>query len=79
MSKSYLSFINERSYKMSIKLINNASACCYLENNRSNITGVESISLVIKILAKQFCEEIKSAKYEKIVDKKAQKHEINER
>ena len=79
MSKSYLSFINERSYKMSIKLINNASTCCYLENNRSNITCVESISLVIKILAKQFCEEKKSAKYEKIVDKKAQKHEINER
>lgn len=79
MSKSYLSFINERSYKMSIKLINNASTCCYLENNRSNITGVESISLVIKILVKQFCEEKKSAKYEKIVDKKAQKHEINER
>lgn len=79
MSKSYLSFINERSYKMSIKLINNASTCCYLENNRSNITGVESISLVIKILAKQFCEEKKSAKYEKIVDKEAQKHEINER
>lgn len=79
MSKSYLSFINERSYKMSIKLINNASTCCYLENNRSNITGVESISLVIKILAKQFCEEKKSAKYEKNVDKKAQKHEINER
>lgn len=79
MSKSYLSFINERSYKMSIKLINNASTCCYLEDNRSNITGVESISLVIKILAKQFCEEKKSAKYEKIVDKKAQKHEINER
>ena len=79
MSKSYLSFINERSYKMGIKLINNASTCCYLENNRSNITGVESISLVIKILAKQFCEEKKSAKYEKIVDKKAQKHEINER
>lgn len=79
MSKSYLSFINERSYKMSIKLINNASTCCCLENNRSNITGVESISLVIKILVKQFCEEKKSAKYEKIVDKKAQKHEINER
>lgn len=79
MSKSYLSFINERSYKMSIKLINNASTCCYLENNRSNITGMESISRVIKILAKQFCEEKKSAKYEKIVDKKAQKHEINER
>lgn len=79
MSKSYLSFINERSYKMSVKLINNASSCYYLENNRSNITGVESISLVIKILAKQFCEEKKSAKYEKIVDKKAQKHEINER
>lgn len=79
MSKPYLSFINERSYKMSIKLINNASTCCYLENNRSSITGVESISLVIKILAKQFCEEKKSAKYEKIVDKKAQKHEINER
>lgn len=79
MSKSYLSFINERSYKMSIKLINNASTCCYLEDNRSNITGVESISLVIKILVKQFCEEKKSAKYEKIVDKKAQKHEINER
>lgn len=79
MSKSYLSFINERSYKMSIKLINNASTCCYLENNRSNITGVESISLVIKILAKQFCEEKKSAKYEKSVDKEAQKHEINER
>lgn len=79
MSKSYLSFINERSYKMSIKLINNPSTCCYLENNRSNITGMESISLVIKILAKQFCEEKKSAKYEKIVDKKAQKHEINER
>ncbi len=79
MSKSYLSFINEHSYKMSIKLINNASTCCYLENNRSNITGVESISRVIKILAKQFCEEKKSAKYEKIVDKKAQKHEINER
>ena len=79
MSKSYLSFINERSYKMSIKLINNASTCCYLENNRSNIIGMESISLVIKILAKQFCEEKKSAKYEKIVDKKAQKHEINER
>lgn len=79
MSKSYLSFINERSYKMSIKLINNASTCCYLENNRSNIIGVESISLVIKILAKQFCKEKKSAKYEKIVDKKAQKHEINER
>ncbi len=79
MSKSYLSFINERSYKMSVKLINNASSCYYLENNRSNITGVESISLIIKILAKQFCEEKKSAKYEKIVDKKAQKHEINER
>lgn len=79
MSKTYLSFINERSYKMSVKLINNASSCYYLENNRSNITGVESISLVIKILAKQFCEEKKSAKYEKIVDKKAQKHEINER
>lgn len=79
MSKSYLSFINERSYKMSVKLINNASSCYYLENNRSNITGVESISRVIKILAKQFCEEKKSAKYEKIVDKKAQKHEINER
>lgn len=78
MSKSYLSFINERSYKMSIKLMN-ASTCCYLENNRSNITGVESISLVIKILVKQFCEEKKSAKYEKNVDKKAQKHEINER
>lgn len=40
---------------------------------------MESISLVIKILVKQFCEEKKSAKYEKIVDKKAQKHEINER
>lgn len=79
MSKPYLSFINERSYKMSVKLIKNASSCYYLENNRSNITGVESISLVIKILAKQFCEEKKSAKYEKIVDKKAQKHEINER
>ncbi len=40
---------------------------------------MESISPVIKKLAKQFCEEKKSAKYEKIVDKKAQKHEINER
>lgn len=79
MSKSYLSFSNERSYKMLIKLINNTSTCCYLENNRSNITGVKSISPVIKKLAKQFCEEKKSAKYEKIVDKKAQKHEINER
>lgn len=79
MSKSYLSFSNERSYKMLIKLINNASTCCYLENNRSNITGVKSISPVIKKLAKQFCKEKKSAKYEKIVDKKAQKHEINER
>ncbi len=79
MSKPYLSFISERSYKTRIKLINNASTCCYLENNRSNITGVESISLVIKKLAKQFCEEKKGAKYEKIVDKKVQKHEINER
>ena len=79
MSKPYLSFISERSYKTRIKLINNASTCCYLENNRSNITGVESISLVIKKLAKQFCEEKKGAKNEKIVDKKAQKHEINER
>ena len=79
MSKPYLSFINERSYKTRIKLINNASTCCYLENNRSNITGVESISPVIKKLAKQFREEKKSPKYEKIVDKKAQKHEINER
>ena len=79
MSKPYLSFISERSYKTRIKLINNASTCCYLENNRSNITGVESISLVIKKLAKQFCEEKKGEKYEKIVDKKAQKHEINDR
>ena len=79
MSKPNLSLINERSYKTRIKLINNASTCCYLENNRSNITGVESISLVIKKLAKQFCEEKKGAKYEKIVDKKAQTHEINER
>lgn len=79
MSKPNLSLINERSYKTRIKLINNASTCCYLENNRSNITGMESISPVIKKLAKQFCEEKKSAKYEKIVDKKTQKHEINER
>lgn len=78
MSKPYLSFISERSYKTRIKLIKNASTCCYLEDNRSNIT-VESISPVIKKLAKQFCEEKKSAKYEKIVDKKVQKHEINER
>ena len=79
MSKPYLSFINERSYRTRIKLINNASTCYYIENNRSNIKSVESISRVIKILAKQFCEEKKSAKYEKIVDKKAQMHEINER
>lgn len=40
---------------------------------------MESISRIIKTFASQSFAEKKSKKYEKIVDKKAQKHEINER